>query len=75
MFVATDQSPQRLLTSAHDWQQACSRAFAAELLAPAKALEAQRRPGSEWEDEGQLANRFDVSPWVIAHQLVNHGLG
>ncbi len=74
-FATSESAPRKFLTRAHDWQQASSRAFAAELLAPAKALEAHLAEGSEWGDEERLAERFHVRPMVIAHQLVNHQLG
>lgn len=66
---------QRLLTKGGDWQQAASRAFAAELLAPARALEARLAGGTGWEREAELAQEFAVSSMVIAHQVENHGLG
>ena len=55
--------------------QRAARAFAAELLAPAAALE---RRVSGWvndHDVEQLADEFLVSPQVICHQVENHGLG
>jgi len=67
---ATESSP-RLITSSRDWPQACSRAFAAELLAPAAALRAAQE---EWEDVETLAARFDVSTMVIQHQITNHAI-
>lgn len=73
-FASSKQSPRRLLTNAHDWLQASSRAFAAELLAPAKALEARHAEGLEWDDTKRLANDFNVDAMVIAHQLANHQL-
>lgn len=63
----------RLLTHAHGWEQRSSRAFAAELLAPAAAI--QRRLDEEPDiDESTLAAELQVSPLVIAHQMDNHGL-
>jgi hypothetical protein len=73
-FATTSDSPSRLLTRGHDWLQAASRAFAAEILAPAAALAARLDKSSSWEDEDALAAEFDVSSMVIAHQLQNHGL-
>jgi hypothetical protein len=74
IFVETDAPGQRLLTRANDWQQAASRAFAAELLAPSAAL-AQRVEGqTDWDAVEELADEFDVQPSVIHHQLSNHGL-
>jgi hypothetical protein len=67
---ATATAP-RLLTSAGTRLQSASRAFAAELLAPAAALRA-RVPG-RLDDErvDDLAQEFDVSPMVIHYQLEN----
>lgn len=74
LFVTTPSSPRRLLTRANDWQQAASRAFAAELLAPAAALAAHLEGMVDWDVEEQLADKFKVSHFVIGHQLENHGL-
>lgn len=73
-FVTGKGSPRRLLTQGNDWQQAASRAFAAELLAPAEALRA-RLHNADWDTQEELAKEFDVSPMVIAHQVANHHLG
>jgi hypothetical protein len=63
----------RLLTRAHGWEQRASRAFAAELLAPAAAI--QRRLDEEPAiDETILAEELQVSAMVIGYQLENHGL-
>jgi hypothetical protein len=74
-FVTRGSSEVRLLTRARDWQQSASRAFAAELLAPAKALAVRLRGESGWEFQSQLADEFQVDAKVIAHQLENHKLG
>lgn len=74
-FVTRGDHETRLLTHARDWQQSASRAFAAELLAPAKALAARLDGESGWESLQQLADEFQVDTKVIAHQLENHGLG
>lgn len=65
----------RLLTSCVTRPQRAARAFAAELLAPAAAL--QRRVSGRIHDQDleQLADEFAVSPLVISHQVENHGLG
>ncbi len=75
LFVTDATAPQRLLTRGHDWSQAASRAFAAELLAPARALERRLAGRADWERQGELAEELGVNPMVIAHQLQNHGLG
>ncbi|MBN1609413.1 MAG: ImmA/IrrE family metallo-endopeptidase [Polyangiaceae bacterium] len=76
-FVTQGPSAVRLLTRANDWQQSASRAFAAELLAPAAALAARLEGRSAWDPQihEELAREFQVSPMVIAHQIENHGLG
>ena len=72
-FVRSDSSNRRVLSRSNDWEQAASRAFAAELLAPAAALEARLR-NATWDSEDELAEEFQVSRRVIAHQVENHGL-
>lgn len=72
-FVPGDLSNRRLLSRSNDWEQAASRAFAAELLAPAAALETRLRDAT-WDSEDELADEFQVSRMVIAHQIENHGL-
>jgi hypothetical protein len=65
---------ERLVTDAYTWDQQVSRAFAAELLAPRKAL-TTRTDG--WTDPSQiqeLAQEFDASPMLIEKQLENAGV-
>lgn len=75
LFVTDAMTPHRLLTRGHDWSQAASRAFAAEMLAPAKALEQRLGGQADWERQADLAEEFQVSPTVIAHQIANNRLG
>lgn len=63
------------LTRARDWQQSASRALAAELLAPARALAVRLRGESGREFQSQLAEEFQVDAKVIARPLADHGLG
>ena len=64
-----------LVTSSRSSRQQRSRAFAAEFLAPSTALEVRRPRGMLNEDDiGGLASEFGVSPWVIEHQVANHGI-
>lgn len=72
---ASDDSPPRLLTKAYAWDQRASRAFAAELLAPAEALRAEVHDGVPHAKVEELAKKFQVSAWVIEHQLQNHRIG
>ncbi|MBN2192117.1 MAG: hypothetical protein JW751_04815 [Polyangiaceae bacterium] len=76
-FVVGGAGPVRLLTRAGDWQQSASRAFAAELLAPAAALSARLGHGDAWDSQvyEALAQEFQVSSRVIVHQIENHRLG
>jgi Zn-dependent peptidase ImmA (M78 family) len=75
VYAPTGPSNLRLVTRANDWQQAASRAFAAELLAPAEALAARLQDPVDWETAAaDLAREFQVSEWVIHHQAENHGL-
>ncbi|MHB1037055.1 MAG: hypothetical protein ACYC35_20530 [Pirellulales bacterium] len=64
----------RLLTRAYTWDQRASRAFAAELLAPAEALRAQVGDVVSADEVDQLARQFDVRPNLIEHQIRNHHL-
>ena len=64
-----------ILTSMDTARQARSRAFAAELLAPAASLRPRlAERGATEEKVCALGQEFDVSPWVIHHQIRNHDL-
>ena len=65
----------RLVTDAHTWDQRASRAFAAELLAPAAALRAQVGGAISVREADDLARHYQVSRHVIRHQIQNHRLG
>ena len=65
----------RLVTAAHTWDQRASRAFAAELLAPAAALARHVGTRISLRDIDELAEEYQVSPLVIEHQIENHRLG
>lgn len=65
----------RLVTKAYTWQQAASRAFAAELLAPAEALRSELSGGVSQDRVQAIASQFAVSTKVIEHQLRNHHIG
>jgi hypothetical protein len=67
---ATATAP-RLLTGAGTKLQAASRAFAAELLAPAKSIHARIPDGVDEERLDELADEFDVAPAVLAYQIEN----
>ena len=71
--VLTSPGSPALLTRAQSDRQQRSRAFAAEFLAPAAALQVRvHRRALDGEDVDELAAEFGVSPWLIAHQLANH---
>jgi BMFP domain-containing protein YqiC len=72
---ASTPTPPRLLTGAYAWDQRASRAFAAELLAPATALSEEVHEGVAQAKMEELARKFNVSSWVIEHQLKNHRIG
>lgn len=54
------------------WSQRASRAFAAELLAPAEELAARATGRVTYDQVAELASEFQVSQMVIEHQLTNH---
>ena len=64
-----------MLTRARSEQQQRNRAFAAEFLAPSATLRNKAPAASvDGEDMDELAREFGVSPFVIAHQIENHGI-
>ncbi len=65
----------RLVTGAYTWDQRASRAFAAELLAPAAALRSLVGDNISTEQIDDLATDFNVSSSVIEHQIANHRIG
>jgi len=70
-----DKAASRLITRAHTWDQRASRAFSAELLAPAAALQKQLSGHVSTEDISRLSNKYRVSTLVVTYQVENHGLG
>ncbi|MEP0845037.1 MAG: hypothetical protein HRF43_20230 [Phycisphaerae bacterium] len=68
------QKGERLVTDAYTWDQQVSRAFAAELLAPQKALEKHTRGWADRCRVQELADEFRVSTLVIEKQLENAGI-
>jgi hypothetical protein len=78
-FVMREAGGPSLVTTMKTDRQARSRAFAAELLAPAEGI-SLRIPEAErqWIEEeriNSLAEEFDVSSFVIQRQIRNHKLG
>ena len=74
-FLARPEPAASILSSLATDAQACSRAFAAELLAPAKSLRERLNEGLATPDKvDALAGEFGVAPLVIRHQIENHAL-
>ena len=75
-YLGRSEAGLGILTSMDTARQAQSRAFAAELLAPAESLRTrladQRRTGEDMIRN--LGQEFGVSTWVINHQIRNHDL-
>ena len=65
----------RLVTNAHTAEQRASRAFAAELLAPAADIAKHVGETVSPNEIDQLAQHYKVSPLVVSHQIQNHRLG
>ena len=70
----TDNGRRRLITEGHTWQQRASRAFAAELLAPAAGIAKHLGGKASPSRIEELANRYRVSSHTISHQIGNHRL-
>ncbi|MFH1437603.1 MAG: hypothetical protein ABIJ56_17990 [Pseudomonadota bacterium] len=64
-----------LISGSYSDRQKRNRAFAAEFLAPASQLKSYLS-GAYVSDEqvDEIADEFNVSPYVIRHQLENHNL-
>ncbi|MXW40789.1 MAG: hypothetical protein F4Z75_06585 [Synechococcus sp. SB0668_bin_15] len=74
-YMGRSEAGLGILTSMDTMRQARSRAFAAELLAPAESLRPRLADrGAEENVIHDLGQEFAVSPWVINHQIRNHGL-
>ncbi len=73
--VSSPRTGRRLVTSSHTWDQRASRAFAAELLAPADGLR-NRVHGDRISarEVAQYADEFMVHPVLIERQLENHAI-
>jgi hypothetical protein len=63
-----------LITKGQSEHQQRNRAFAAEILAPAGRLRSSVRGEVDGEQIEDLAREFQVSPFVIQHQIDNHRL-
>jgi hypothetical protein len=77
--VLWQDSPTFLVTSAHTDRQKTERAFAAELLAPARGISARLvddsvHSGLEESALDELASHFRVSTLLVQHQIENQVL-
>lgn len=75
-YIENKEDDLAMLSGAVTQRQKRNRAFAAELLAPARAIKSHIE--SEWitaEDIEDLGREFRVSSYVIEHQIKNHDLG
>jgi hypothetical protein len=75
-FMSADSSEPSLVSTSRSDRQQGNRAFAAEFLAPSSLI----RKHLAWKlvdqsEVQELAERFGVSEYVIAHQIQNHDLG
>jgi hypothetical protein len=68
------QSGPRMVTPSYDWDQQASRAFAAELLAPAEGIRNLFDTTVDSEQIDELAKDYQVSSQVIRLQIQNHDL-
>jgi len=74
-YMTVSGQTSALVSCAHSDRQKRNRAFAAEFLAPSEVLRTKisgRRVTEEETEE--LAEEFGVSPYVISHQIENHGI-
>ncbi|WP_368794373.1 ImmA/IrrE family metallo-endopeptidase [Candidatus Synechococcus spongiarum] len=71
-YIGRSDAGLGILTSMDTARQARSRAFAAELLAPAESL--RPRLADQGVNVHDLGQEFDVSTQLINHQITNHGL-
>ena len=74
-YIGRSQAGPGLITSMDTARQAQSRAFAAELLAPAQSLRTRLAGQDANEDViSGLGHEFGVSSWVVHRQIRNHRL-
>lgn len=70
----SSDAPCRMVTQSYTLDQQENRAFAAELIAPARLIhkEIGRAKFITSDDVERIAQDFNVSSWTIAHQIQNH---
>jgi Zn-dependent peptidase ImmA (M78 family) len=74
-YLTTTNGEPMLVTKEHTDRQKRNRAFAAEFLAPSDLL--KRDISESYVDEDMvesLAQKYGVSPMLIAHQIENHDI-
>ena len=71
----SNREGRRIVTKAYTAEQRASRAFAAELLAPAADIAKHIGDQVSPDEIDQLAQHYKVSPFVVSHQIQNHRLG
>ena len=74
-FTDSGRAHRRIATEAHTWEQRASRAFAAELLAPAAGISRGLGGRVSPSQIDRLADRYGVSSWAIRHQIDNGSPG
>lgn len=75
-FLHSPAQTPSLISAAISEKQKRNRAFAAELLAPERLIRERMSTDSiDWGEVEDLATKFEVSAYVIAHQIENHQLG
>ena len=73
-FAPSGRTHRRLVTDAHTWEQRASRAFAAELLAPAAGLAKRLGRKASPRQIDDLARHYHVSSQAVGRQIENHRL-
>ena len=74
-FLSADKPEVAIATRTRSERQKRNRAFAAEFLAPAGLIRERLPDECVGEDDiTDIAQEFGVSPFVIRHQIENHGL-
>jgi hypothetical protein len=73
--LVTTRESQRLVTRSHSWDQKASRAFAAELLAPQRALVKRlATTAADPRSIEKLSEEYGASEILIENQLENAGI-
>jgi hypothetical protein len=74
-YLCANSEESALLTRVSSDRQKRNRAFAAELLAPAEGIrQLLSGPRTTRDEIAEIAGHFNVSEWLIEHQVQNHRL-